>query len=142
MTLRKAEFSLTADDAGLASDDVRIRPSIAARHGRLHSVVLERDATAQGMPNIAVSELNDVSDADWNDTAETVALGEILMFIPAGDEPGRVGAQDVFYAADYHDPDADPLIMSDQLRVELTGAVPGSVYTVTVHYETAGDYRF
>lgn len=155
MTLRKADFSVTLGAGGLGYDDVHLRSSVRDRGARVERVVFDRTDGNDGDPhmvNLTVSELDDVSDETWNDSAETYALGRQLVFIPRGaantdsrlDEfVPRVSVVTAVGASPTTDVmDARPFIETADIRVEVTGGVEGDVYTGTVYYETAGDYRF
>ena len=153
MTLRKAAFSITCDTNGMGVDDVRLPINTFGRHAQLYRVVVDR-AACFGSPSVCISELDDVEDAAWNDTAETLALGRQLAFIDRGlsatEGDGLIDSYDVRVNAvtlfgetpSVNAPDALVLIKTNDIRCEVNGANSGDVLAVTLYYETAGDYRF
>jgi hypothetical protein len=168
MSLRKAEFEIVTDTNGTGYDDIHLRPSIAARTGRIEAVVVDRtdinddSDTAYGFawPTITINELVDVSNATlypWNDSAEDLMLSRQLFFVDTKaapiDDASHVGE---FWAYSPRKPGmtefgeagatdvlvAPELIRVDDVRCLITDGGDAQTWRVTMYYETAGDYRF
>lgn len=159
MALQRATFSITCDTNGYGSADVTLKlPSELTRPARLMSVSLVRDFVSGQGATITLSELLNVNPttATWNTSSETVALDRQVVHIDlsktvnldnietawhprAGNTVDRFGTPGT--ATDGSE-DGYILIRAQKMRCEVYGANSGDVYTVYVHYETAGDYRF
>lgn len=155
MTLRKAVFAVTVGAGGVGSDDAHLRSSVRDRGARIERVAIDRSAALLGPtlgPTVTISELDNVADEDWNDSTEDYALGRQLVFIPASAKnsdgvidsfaPRASVVTNVGASPTTDVLDARPFIETSDLRCDVAGGTEGDEYTVTVYYQTAGDYRF
>lgn len=122
------------------------------------------------MPTITISELIDVHDTatyDWNDSDEDFQLSKQLVYIDtqvvqstANIEVDEWDPRHAIVSLEGDTPTYDVLvgerlITTDYVRCELyhpvimsatseanNNVTADNVYTVTMYYETAGDYRF
>ncbi len=154
MTLRKGVFTITCADDGNGYDDVHLPTSTGSRRAQALKVEVDRSA-AVGDPNFTISELVEVADPDDTDTSyDEQQLGKQVVFIERGATPSeqgelvdfydtRVPVQSVFGVRPSTDVPVAPVIFAqNDLRCEVFGGVDGDVFTVTLYYESAGDYRF
>jgi hypothetical protein len=143
MALHRAIFEVTCDASGVGSDDVTLAlPSNLSRHSLLTSVTVDVSAAVRKpLPSVTISGLIDVEDEDWNDTVETVALGEqvyhVDMVLDTTTYPSAAGVYEFLLGTAA----GRATIRRKQARCEVQGGA-GDVYTVCMYYETAGDWRF
>lgn len=156
MAFKKATFEVTiAAGQTEGYDDVSLSPSLTTRNAKLERLrITDRTAAFAGGPCFTLSELDNVEDEDWNDTDETVALGNQMfyadmhthasafldgreLFIPRANIVDMLGAAPPFDVRV-----GQVLIRTRRVRLEVMHAEAGDVYVVDMFYETSGDWRF
>lgn len=145
MALRRSVFTVTCGSDGNGYDDNSLSgvPVNSSRPAMLHAVTIDvRAAVLKPLPSVTVTALNDVSSAAWNDTAEDYELSDQIYFVDTLLDYTTYPSKDEVYEYQLDSATGRALINEKHVRCEVTNGGASDVYTVTLYYETAGDYRF
>lgn len=159
MALHRATFEVTCDSNGQGSDDVSLKlPSTLVRHATVEMVTVDISDAVGLAPTITINELIDVTDEDWNDSAETTVLGRQLFYVDLA-TPAALTQMNTYDGVYEYDPRhpvigidgstptydvivANELIRRKVVRCQVYSAAPSDPVTVDLYYRTSGDYRF
>lgn len=138
MSLRKATFSLTADAAGFATADVKVSPVASARPGRI--LYVELTEFSGGAPQVTLYEINYDADlvADYGSQLYfSPNLASTFREFPQGDAV----VTDAGVAVSSGET-GDVYVDTTHCRCDVDGLNASGTATVTVMFETGGDFRF